>query len=45
MINKIEFEFGSCEFTISVGGNSDDNDTLVRQSDPEDYWVHISDFP
>ena len=45
MINKIEFEFGSCKFTISVGGNSDDNDTLVRQSEPEDYWVHISDFP
>ena len=33
------------DFTILVGSNSRENDTLVRESDPEDYWVHISDFP
>ena len=33
------------EFTILVGSNRKENDTLVRESDPEDYWIHISDFP
>jgi predicted ribosome quality control (RQC) complex YloA/Tae2 family protein len=33
------------EFTILVGSNSKENDTLVRESNPEDYWIHISDFP
>jgi predicted ribosome quality control (RQC) complex YloA/Tae2 family protein len=33
------------EFTILVGSNSKENDTLVKESDPEDYWIHISDFP
>jgi predicted ribosome quality control (RQC) complex YloA/Tae2 family protein len=31
-------------FIILVGNNSSENDKLVRESDPEDYWVHISDF-
>ena len=33
------------EFTILVGSNSKENDALVRESNPEDYWIHISDFP
>jgi predicted ribosome quality control (RQC) complex YloA/Tae2 family protein len=45
MINKIETDVGANRFTILVGGNSHENDALIKESEPEDYWVHISDFP
>ena len=32
-------------FNIRVGTNKEENDCLVRESDPEDYWVHISNYP
>jgi len=38
-------EISMNEFTILVGSNSRENDVLVKESDPEDYWIHISDFP
>lgn len=31
-------------YNIIIGENQKENDLLVRTSDPEDYWVHISDY-
>lgn len=32
-------------YTIFIGDNEDDNQTLVLNSDPDDYWTHVSGFP
>ena len=32
-------------YTIFIGENEDDNQTLVLNSDPDDYWTHISGYP
>ncbi len=31
-------------YTILIGENQKENDTLVKTSDPDDYWVHISGY-
>ena len=31
-------------YTIFIGENEDDNQTLVLNSDPNDYWAHISSY-
>ena len=38
-------EFTYKGFTIFIGVNEHDNQTLVLNSDPDDYWTHISGFP
>ena len=37
---EIEFE----GYTILIGENESENDNLVRTSEPDDYWVHISGY-
>tara|TARA_B100000902_G_scaffold114274_1_gene115346 strand:- start:1671 stop:2000 length:330 start_codon:yes stop_codon:yes gene_type:complete len=32
-------------YTLYIGENAKENDTLVRQSTPSDIWAHISDYP
>ena len=32
-------------YTILVGRNRDENQQLIDESGPDDYWVHISEFP
>lgn len=32
-------------YTILIGENQAENDNLVRTSNPDDYWVHISGYP
>ena len=32
-------------YKIDIGQNKTENDTLVRTASPQDYWVHISDYP
>ena len=38
-------EFTYEGYTIFIGENEDDNQTLVLNSDPDDYWTHISGYP
>ena len=37
---EIQFE----GYTILIGENQKENDILVKTSDPDDYWVHISGY-
>ena len=37
---EIEFE----GYMIYIGENQIENDNLVRTSEPDDYWVHISGY-
>jgi predicted ribosome quality control (RQC) complex YloA/Tae2 family protein len=37
---EIQFE----GYTILIGENQKENDQLVKTSDPDDYWVHISGY-
>ena len=37
---EVEFE----GYMIIIGENQKENDTLVKTSDPDDYWVHISGY-
>lgn len=39
----IEVEFKG--YTIFVGQNENENDNLVKTSDPNDYWLHLSGVP
>ena len=32
-------------YTLYIGETKEENDALVRQSDPNDIWAHISDYP
>ena len=32
-------------YTIYIGENAKENDTLVRESAPSDIWANISDYP
>tara|TARA_Y100000768_G_C23583394_1_gene498212 strand:- start:51 stop:377 length:327 start_codon:yes stop_codon:yes gene_type:complete len=32
-------------YTILVGQNENENDYLVRNSNPNDYWLHLSEVP
>ena len=32
-------------FTILIGQNANENDKLVRTSDPNDWWLHVSQGP
>ena len=32
-------------YTLYIGENKEENDALVRQSDPNDIWAHISNYP
>ena len=32
-------------YNIKIGTNANENDQLVKQSNPEDTWVHISEYP
>ena len=34
-----------CDFTIRLGKNASENDYLVKSASPEDYWIHLSNFP
>jgi len=38
----IEIEYEG--YTIIIGENQKENDTLVKTSEPDDYWVHISGY-
>ena len=38
----IEIEYEG--YKIIIGENQKENDTLVKTSDPDDYWVHISGY-
>jgi predicted ribosome quality control (RQC) complex YloA/Tae2 family protein len=31
-------------YTILIGENKKENDILVKTSDPDDYWIHISGY-
>ncbi len=46
IINKltmIEEQFR--DYTIKIGRNKEENDDLVRNAEPDDYWLHVSDYP
>lgn len=30
---------------IMIGKNQDENDELVNNADPNDYWLHLSNYP
>ena len=32
-------------YTILIGQNAEENDTLVKNSNLDDYWLHLSDYP
>ena len=32
-------------YTIIIGNNENDNDSLITKSSSEDYWLHLSDYP
>ena len=32
-------------YTIKLGRNQDENDELVKNAEPDDYWLHVSDRP
>ena len=32
-------------YTIKIGRNKEENDTLVRNAASDDYWLHVSDYP
>ena len=34
-----------CDYTIRLGKNAKENDTLVNEASPEDYWLHLSQYP
>ena len=39
----IEVEFK--HYIIKLGRNQDENDELIKNAHPEDYWIHLSDYP
>ena len=32
-------------YTIKLGRNQDENDELVKNAEPDDYWLHVSNHP
>ena len=32
-------------YTILIGKNEEENDTLIDNSKPNDYWLHLSNYP
>ena len=32
-------------YHIIIGKNEEENDTLVEEAKPNDYWLHLSDYP
>ena len=32
-------------YIIRVGKNENENDELITKASPEDYWLHLSNFP
>lgn len=32
-------------YDIFLGKNQEENDTIVDNANPDDYWLHLSDFP
>ena len=32
-------------YTIKLGRNQDENDELVKNAEPDDYWLHVSNYP
>ena len=30
---------------IIIGKNQDENDQIITDAEPDDYWLHLSDFP
>ena len=32
-------------YTIKLGRNQDENHELVRNAEPDDYWLHVSEYP
>jgi len=32
-------------YIIQVGKNENDNDELITKASPEDYWLHLSNYP
>ena len=39
----IEIEF--LEYKILIGKNKSENAELLEKSSPEDYWIHVKDYP
>ena len=33
------------DYNIRLGRNARENDSLVGSASPEDYWIHLSNFP
>ena len=33
------------DYTIKLGRNQDENDELVKNAEPDDYWLHVSNHP
>ena len=33
------------DYSIQLGRNARENDSLVESASPEDYWIHLSNFP
>lgn len=31
--------------TIIIGKNADENEDIISNADPEDYWLHLADYP
>ena len=31
--------------TIIIGKNENENDKIISNADPEDYWLHLTNFP
>ena len=32
-------------YTIFIGKNKNENDQLITAANPDDFWIHLSDFP
>ena len=32
-------------YNIIIGNNEEENDILVKNANPNDYWLHLSDYP
>ena len=37
--------FSHQDYEVLIGENKEENDSLVRESDDKDYWIHISEYP
>lgn len=44
-MKKEIYEYGENKYEIIIGENAQDNWNIIKQSNDEDIWFHIDDYP